>query len=193
MSGLQTHILGIVRIQPELVKIRRGSWWRWQCPRPSRYKLNADGSSQNGVSMGGGVLRDDMGRVLAIFSHFYGIGTNMMAEFLALRDGLELCKSLGIMQLDVESDSAIVVQTITRKYTNGWNIIYVRRQCLALWQETFTIRHTYRQSNGVADRCADWATFTKPDVSAMQLRSVLLRFGTPSRLISWGCGHIEND
>lgn len=51
--------------------------------------------------MGGGVIRDAMGRFVAIFSLYYGQGTIMMAEFLALRYGLELCKSVGITQLEV--------------------------------------------------------------------------------------------
>lgn len=50
--------------------------------------------------------------MFAIFSRFYGQGTNILAEFLALRDGLEMCMALGVDHLEVESDSSIVVQAI---------------------------------------------------------------------------------
>lgn len=80
-----------------------------------------------------------------------------MAEFLALKDGLELCMAMGISELEVESDSLLVVQAVSKKHSDGWKFIYVLRECLLLWKDTYNIQHTYRQANGVADRCADWA------------------------------------
>lgn len=46
------------------------------------------------------------------FSHFYGEQTNNMAEFLALKDGLNLCKQRNISPVIIESDSLVVVTAV---------------------------------------------------------------------------------
>lgn len=63
-------------------------------PKTGEYKLNIDGSARDNIITGGGVIRDDSDRVVAGFLTLYGIGTNTLAEFLALKEGLVLCSSL---------------------------------------------------------------------------------------------------
>lgn len=58
-TWLQEHILGIMGVQPKLVYTRRGVWCNWKRPNRARYKINVDGSTRNGYSTGGGVIRDD--------------------------------------------------------------------------------------------------------------------------------------
>lgn len=55
------------------------------------FKLNIDGSSKNGLIAGGGIIWDGNGVMVAAFSTFYGEGTNNLAEFLALKEGLPIC------------------------------------------------------------------------------------------------------
>lgn len=45
----------------------------------TRYKLNIDRSACNGIITGGAVIRDAMGKVVAIFTSYYEQGTDMMA------------------------------------------------------------------------------------------------------------------
>lgn len=127
-------------------RIKRGVWSIWKPPDQPLYKLNIDGSARNGFITGEGVVRDAMGRCVAIFSSYYGPGTIKTAEFFALRDGLELCNAVGIFDLDVESDSQVVVQAISSKGTSNWKHVYTIRQCLSLWKDSFKIKHVYRQS-----------------------------------------------
>lgn len=82
-TNLQIHIMGIIGLQPKLIREKRGTWCRWERPLLS-CKLNIDGSARGDDITGGGVLRNTMGRVIASFSHYFGQGTITMAEFLAL-------------------------------------------------------------------------------------------------------------
>lgn len=56
----------------------------------------------------------------------------MEAEYMALIDGLELCTSMGLSELDVESDSQVLVMAIGIKDTSSWKHIHVLRRCLAI-------------------------------------------------------------
>lgn len=49
-----------------------------------------------------------------------------MAEFLALRDGLKLCKGLQLSRVIVESDTTLVVDSIRSGRCCQWNLIYAR-------------------------------------------------------------------
>lgn len=57
-------------------------------------KLNIDGSARDNIITGGGVIWDSFGRFIAGFSIYFGNGKNTLAEFLALREGLYLCRHL---------------------------------------------------------------------------------------------------
>lgn len=85
--------LGLDRKPP---RIHRGLWCKWDKPSPGWFKLNVDGSAKGDAISGGGIIRDEDRHLVAAFSHFYGNTSNNLTEFLALRDGMLLCKSLNI-------------------------------------------------------------------------------------------------
>lgn len=80
-----------------------------------------------------------------------------MAEFQALRDGMELCNALRVSPVLIESDSSLVVTAIKNTRMENWRFSYVLRECLALFSSDFDISHEFRQKNYLADRLADWA------------------------------------
>lgn len=84
---------------------------RWAKPNPSFVKLNIDGSclGNTGQCGGGGVIRSAAGDFVAGFSKSYGEGTDNMAEDRALLDGLKLCESLQINQVEVETVSMLIL------------------------------------------------------------------------------------
>lgn len=140
------------------------TWCRWMRPIRGRYKLNVDGSARNGDITGGGIIRDEFGNMMAGFSYFYGRGTIMRAEYLALLDGLSMCNNMEIWELDIESDSKVVVTTILDKDTTSWAYIHILRRCCTRWRDSFQIRHIFREANRLADRCADLAHVHKTHV-----------------------------
>lgn len=90
-TWLQKNILGVFGISSKEACTKIGRWCQWQRPTTGYHKLNADGSARDGVITGGGVVRDEQGKLIAAFSSFYGNGTNNESEFLALKVGVELC------------------------------------------------------------------------------------------------------
>lgn len=131
-SKIQQHILEIMRVQTNGVKLKHGVWCQWTRPRHGRYKLNINGSSRNGIITSGGVLRD-VGMFIVLFSNYYGLGTITKAEFMALQDDLELCTILGVSELEIESDSQIVVQAVSNRHILSWKYTYVLRRCLDIY------------------------------------------------------------
>lgn len=80
---------------------------------------------------------------------YYGI-----AEFLALKDGLKLCRELNIDPVLIESDSELVVKAIEARKVSNWQLEYPLPKCLMSFSDNFKIAHGFRQKNQVADRLA---------------------------------------
>lgn len=76
-------------------KYRRMPWIvRWSVPSPRRFNLNIDGSSLDNPreAGGGGVLRDDTGKLIFAFTKYFGHCFNNEAELRVVLEGLTLCK-----------------------------------------------------------------------------------------------------
>ena len=73
-----------------------------------------DGAScgNPGKAGGGGVIRNYHGGWVRGFSRSIGHTTSVMAEWWALRDGLNLAIHLGINQLEVELDTKVIVELL---------------------------------------------------------------------------------
>lgn len=132
----------------------KGSKCNTHLPKNYYARLNIDGSARNGVITGGGVIHDSRGQTVASFSSFYEQCTIKGAGFLALMDGLEMSTALGNDNLDIESDSQVVVEAITKMDCPNWRYSYILRQCQGMWRDSFSITHIFCQANMVADSCA---------------------------------------
>ena len=123
-------------------------------------KLNIDGASKGnpGLSGGGAILRNSLGQLVLAGSYFYGICTNMEAEFRALQDGLCLLLGFGleVYPIIIESDSKILVDMIQQNHIPSWKYWNLARLiCSYLGRFNFKIQHTYREGNSVADSLAN--------------------------------------
>lgn len=69
-----------------------------------------------------------------------------------------LCKSLGILDFEVEGESTIVVNAVKNGTMKNWRLKYLWRECLDLIEvQRSKIQHVFRQANWVVDRLAAWA------------------------------------
>jgi ribonuclease HI len=94
-------------------------------------RLSTDGGARGnpGPAAYGYVLEADDGTVLAAHGERIGIATNNVAEYRALIAGLEKAVELGVDEVDVISDSELLVKQMTGEYR-------VKNETLQdLWQE----------------------------------------------------------
>jgi ribonuclease H / adenosylcobalamin/alpha-ribazole phosphatase len=81
-------------------------------------KLSTDGGARGnpGPAAYGYVLEADDGTVLAAHGETIGTATNNVAEYRALVAGLEKALELGVDELEVVSDSELVVKQMRGEY-----------------------------------------------------------------------------
>jgi ribonuclease HI len=127
-----------------------------------RAKLSTDGGARGnpGPAAYGYVLEADDGTVLAAHGEAIGTATNNEAEYRALIAGLEKAVELGVDDLEVVSDSELVVKQMRGEYK-------VKKPTLQeLWDEAASlasklesVRYTAvrREHNELADRLVNEA------------------------------------
>ena len=81
-------------------------------------KLSTDGGARGnpGPAAFGYVLEAEDGTVLAAHGERIGIATNNVAEYSALIAGLEKARDLAVSEVEVVSDSELMVKQMTGEY-----------------------------------------------------------------------------
>jgi len=121
-----------------------------------RAKLFADGGSRGnpGPAASGAVLYAEDGSILAEVGDYLGIATNNVAEWHALRAGLERARELGVRDITIRLDSELVVRQVTGVYkVKHADLIPLAAKVKALLR-SFTsvdIGHVPRKQNAAAD------------------------------------------
>ena len=122
------------------------------------FKLNTYGAScgNPGRARSGGVLRDNAGEWVRGFARSIGSTTSIVAEFWALRDGLQLAIQLGVQYLEVKLDAEVVLDVIN--FGNSPNAAYssLLFDCILLLEKIphITVKHVFREANRSADALA---------------------------------------
>ena len=99
---------------------------------------------------------------------FLGTTTNNVAEYSGLLEALDVARQEGADELEVVSDSLLLVQQMLGKYrVKHPNLVplYQRARMMASHFRRFSIRHTLRAGNKEADRLANIA-LDRPEVLA---------------------------
>lgn len=125
-------------------------------------RLFVDGAARGnpGPAGAGGVLFDEAGERIGEVCEYLGTATNNVAEYRALVFGLQEALRLERDEIDVCSDSELVVRQITGQYrikNKPLIELAVEVQALRKKFRKFTIRHVPREENRDADRMANMA------------------------------------
>ena len=134
-------------------------------------KLWTDGGARGnpGPAAYGYVLEADDGTMLAAHGEAIGVATNNVAEYRALIAGLEKAVELGIEELEVFSDSELLVRQMTGIYrVKNAALQELQREAARVAARVARVRYTAvrREHNELADRLVNEALdalAAKPD------------------------------
>ena len=124
--------------------------------------INTDGTAEPnpGAAAIGAIIRDEQGKVIATISQSIGRATSNQAEYRAVITALETAIRLGARQVDLRSDSELVVRQLNRRYrvkAAALKPLYQQVKQLLGQFRGFTITHIPRQQNREADNLANIA------------------------------------
>ena len=124
--------------------------------------INSDGVSRGnpGQAAIGAIIKDERGRLVASISQRIGWATNNQAEYRAIIAALEKALALKAKQVELNSDSELVVRQIKGQYRvrkQELRPLYEQAKELESRLEGFSIRHVPRQQNKEADKLANAA------------------------------------
>jgi ribonuclease HI len=125
----------------------------------SRVVIKTDGRSQGnpGPAAIGATIKDEQGKLIVFISQPIGRATNNQAEYRAIIAALEKAITLGVDQIDVRSDSELVVEQVNERYrvkNLALKPLYQQVKLLQSKFKSFTITHIPRQQNKEADGLA---------------------------------------
>lgn len=130
--------------------------------KAEKVTIFTDGASKNnpGPSAIGAVIKDQQGQTIARISQGIGHSTNNQAEYKAIIAALEEAIRLGARQVNLNSDSELVVRQLKGKYRvkkAALKPLYQQVKQLQSRLESFTINHIPREQNREADNLANAA------------------------------------
>jgi ribonuclease H / adenosylcobalamin/alpha-ribazole phosphatase len=125
-------------------------------------RLSTDGGARGnpGPAAYGYVLEAEDGTVLAAHGEAIGVATNNVAEYRALIAGLEKAVEIGVRQLEVLSDSELLVKQMKGEYrVKNEALRELATQASRLARQIGRVRWTSvrREHNELADRLVNEA------------------------------------
>jgi ribonuclease HI len=125
-------------------------------------RLFTDGGARGnpGPAAYGFVLEAEDGTVLDAQGRAIGVATNNVAEYSGLVAGLSRAAELGIAELEVVSDSELMVRQMTGKYrvkNERLRPLHTRASSLARRIGSVSYRAVRREHNELADRLVNEA------------------------------------
>ena len=125
-------------------------------------RLFTDGGARGnpGPAASAYVIETDDGTVLAAHSEAIGVATNNVAEYRALVAGLEKARDVGLHELEVVSDSELLVKQMRGEYkVKNAALRELSLRAAQLAREIGDVRYTAvrREHNELADRLVNEA------------------------------------
>ena len=127
-----------------------------------RVVIFADGASRGnpGSAAIGVAIKNKRGRFITFISQRIGRATNNQAEYRAIIAALEETIRLGVKQVEIKTDSELVVKQINGEYRvkkATLKPLYQQVKQLQSQFKDFTITHILRRQNTEADKLANKA------------------------------------
>ena len=127
-----------------------------------RARLSTDGGSRGnpGPAAFAYVLETEDGTVLDARGEAIGVATNNVAEYRGLVEGLRSAVERGVEELEVISDSELIVKQMRGEYRvkdPGLQPLYEQARRLATKVGRVSFEHVRRERNRDADRLANLA------------------------------------
>lgn len=121
--------------------------------------MYCDGASRDnpGESGAGAFLVNEKGDEHSL-TKYLGLRTNNQAEYEALILGLEKLKNLKAKEVEVRSDSQLMVRQLNGEYRikhEGLKGLYLKARRLIESFEQITVHHIPREENKIADRLSN--------------------------------------
>jgi len=129
---------------------------------PTRLRLYSDGAARGnpGPAGAGAVLMTTQGEIVAELGRFLGSATNNFAEYQGLLSGLRKAAELGARDLEVFSDSQLLVRQLEGRYRvrhPGLKPLFEEAQRLLRAFPSVHVHHIPRELNTAADRMSNRA------------------------------------
>lgn len=129
---------------------------REEAEQAKRTRLYSDGAARGnpGPAGAGAVIVNADGHVVAKIGKFLGDNTNNFAEYMGLILGLKRAKAMGIKELDVFSDSELIVKQLSGEYAvRAENLRPLHEEARSLLQGfgEVKVRYIPREENEQAD------------------------------------------
>ncbi len=133
-----------------------------QAEAERRTRLFTDGAARGnpGPAGAGAVIVNPDGHVVAKIGKFLGDSTNNVAEYMGLILGLKRAKAMGIKELEVLSDSELLVKQLAGEYAvKADHLRPLHDEARALLQgfQWIQVRHIPREENAQADAMSNRA------------------------------------
>jgi ribonuclease HI len=130
--------------------------------RPPRVCLYTDGAARGnpGPAGAGAVIISPAGHIMAKLGKFLGESTNNVAEYTGLILGLKRAKAMGIKELDVFSDSELLVRQLSGDYAvkaDHLKPLHDEAQALLKAFPDVHVAHIPREQNAQADEMSNRA------------------------------------
>jgi ribonuclease HI len=135
-------------------------------------RLSTDGGARGnpGPAAYGYVLETADGHVLDARGEAIGVATNNVAEYRALVAGLEKAVELGVDELEVVSDSELLVKQMRGEYKVRSAVLrelWLRAAALAAHVDSVRYTAVRREHNELADRLVNDALDSEPGTSCL--------------------------
>ncbi len=129
---------------------------------PPRVRLFTDGAARGnpGPAGAGAVIVSPAGHIMAKLGKFLGESTNNVAEYTGLILGLKRAKAMGIKELDVFSDSELLVKQLAGDYAvkaEHLRPLHDEAQALLKAFPEVRVAHIPREENAAADEMSNRA------------------------------------